>query len=220
MLCNRSDKGYLRALIRCCILILCSCYASAQTLVVDSNGEKLRQFYLSLDVSHLWLKGHDIDWETGLPNGGFANKTYCTKFVAATCKRLNIYTQRPSGPGHSFSANTLYDWMSTKEAQKKGWVRIEAGSLISMYSAAQQYANGGKVVVVLYKDKSGNTPGHSALVRPAIIGYDDLVNVGPVLMQAGNINSDSVRLTKTFGKAVKNFPDENILFYFNDNKIW
>jgi len=76
------------------------------------------------------------------------------------------------------------------------------------------------VVVVVYKDYSGSTPGHSALVMPAAITYDDVKKSGPVLIQAGNFNSDSTRFMRTFRKRIQRWPDDAISFYYNKNKVF
>lgn len=69
-------------------------------LTADSNGMKLRSFYLGLDVEHLWIKGHHVNWETGVPDRNdneYDKRTHCSRFVAAGCKRHNIYILRPPG---------------------------------------------------------------------------------------------------------------------------
>jgi hypothetical protein len=217
-----NSNYYIRALIYVSVFIVLSVRVSAQALVIDSSGAKLRAFYQHMDVTHLWLKGHNIDWETGrtVSDGISNNNTYCTRFVAATCKRLNICTLRPTDYETHFSANAMFDWMQTSEAKKKGWVPIIADDPFDVFSTAQKYANKGTVVVVVYKDNSGGTPGHSALVMPAVITYDEVKKSGPVLIQAGNFNSDSTRFMRTFRKRIQRWPDDAISFYYNKNKVF
>ena len=68
-------------------VLLCSfiAYAQRPAVLIDSNGYKLSAFYRSLDVEHLWIKGHHADWETGIPDkddDDVNNKrTHCSRFV-------------------------------------------------------------------------------------------------------------------------------------------
>ena len=108
--------------------LLCAAQSFAQQLTVpDVHGEKLRQFYLSMDVEHLWIAGQHINWETGVadnPDATHNVKTHCSSFVAAACKRLNIYILRPPEHAQGLLANAQFDWLKTPEAAGKGWKPI------------------------------------------------------------------------------------------------
>ena len=71
-------------------------------LRIEPAGQQLKEFYFSLDVEHLWIAGNHVNWETGVadkPEATSENHTHCSAFVAAACKRLNMYILRP--PDHS-----------------------------------------------------------------------------------------------------------------------
>jgi hypothetical protein len=189
----------------------------AQMLNVDSNGYRLKKFYLNLGVTTKWQNGHEIEWETGIAKSSeiVNKKTYCTRFVAATCKKAGVYTLHPEYPTDKFGANTLYDWLDSRKARKSGWKLVEGSDLLEIYCHAQQYANNGRLVIAIYKDPS-RRPGHSALIMPAIVGCEEIRAIGPVLIQAGGRNSDSLRLSTGFRKRIHSWPEEKILLYYNE----
>jgi hypothetical protein len=186
-----------------------------QTLVSDSRGRALKEFYLSLGVETHWIAGAHINWETGEPDDLNASQdihTHCSAFVAAACKKLNIYILRP--PEHSLQllSNAQYDWLLSKEGRQNGWVPIDTGNV---YYAAQERADKGYVVICIYKSMDPALPGHIAIVRPAEITSEKLVASGPMLVMAGTHNFNYISLKSGFGTHISGWPEKEILFYFN-----
>ena len=189
------------------------------TLKIDSSGYKLKEFYLSLNVSNLWLAGHRINWETGEPdtsNTTTETKTHCSAFVASACKRLGIYILRPPEHGQVLLSNAQYEWLFTNEAQEDGWKHIDGDD----FKSAQQYANSGSVVVAVYKNPNKKKAGHIALVMPAETDNNILNEEGPNIIQAGIENSDSINLREGFKHHIKDWPESDIVFFYNEKKIW
>ena len=183
---------------------------------MNEKGRALKKFYLDLRVEELWISCHYINWETGEPDSSSLDQnihTHCSAFVAAACKRLNIYLLRP--PDHKMQLlanNAQYDWLSSPDAGKKGWKAITAGN---NYEEAQQYANNGYVVIAVIKNKDLRLPGHIALVRPAEISKEKLAESGPMLIMAGTHNFNYISLKSGFKTHISGWPSQEVLFYFN-----
>jgi len=189
------------------------------TLKVDSSGYKLKEFYLSLDVNNLWLAGYRINWETGEPdtsNTTTVIKTHCSAFVASACKRLGIYILRPPEHRQVLLSNAQYEWLFTNEAQEDGWKHVDGDD----FKSAQQYANSGLVVVAVYKNPNKKKAGHIALVMPAETDENILNEEGPNIIQAGIENSDSIFLREGFKHHIKVWAENDIVFFYNEKKIW
>ena len=198
------------------ILLLSCLSAQAQrVLQVDQKGNNLKTFYLSLKVESLWLAGSHIDWQTGLPNKPDAttNKhTHCSAFVAATCKKVNMYILRPPDHGQQLLANAQFNWLSTSEAADAGWRLITRGNF---YDSAQSMANRGMVVIAICKNPDEKKPGHAALVMPMEISSDELDQQGPEVIMAGTHNYNAVSLKVGFRSHLKEWPEHEVLFYYN-----
>src|SRR4249919_421016 len=101
---------------------------SQDLLSVDKKGHALKEFYLGLRVEALWISGQHVNWETGEPDNLNTDQdihTHCSAFVAAACKRLNIYILRPPDHPMQLLANAQYDWLRSAESVKMGWKAIE-----------------------------------------------------------------------------------------------
>jgi hypothetical protein len=200
---------------------MCAAEAYAQQLTVpDERGEKLRQFYLDMDVEHLWLAGQHINWETGVadsPDATHNVKTHCSAFVAATCKRLNIYVLRPPDHAQGLLANAQYDWLKTPEAAGKGWKAINEKD---KYWTAQNYANTGYVVIAVCKNPDKHKPGHAALVMPAKLTLSELSETGPKLIQAGSKNYNCVSLKEGFKHHITQWPENEIALYVYSKSVF
>jgi hypothetical protein len=184
-------------------------------LLINEKGHALKKFYLDLRVEELWISGHHINWETGEPDSSSSDQdihTHCSAFVAAACKRLNIYLLRPPDHKMQLLANAQYDWLSSPDAGKKGWKAIAAGN---NYEEVQQYANNGYVVIAVIKSKDVRSPGHIALVRPAEISKEKLAASGPMLIMAGTHNFNYISLKSGFKSHISEWPEQEVLFYFN-----
>jgi hypothetical protein len=192
--------------------------AFCQTIKVDSVGMKLRQFYLNKNVENKWIAGQHINWETGEPDNPNATKgikTHCSAFVASVCKQKNIYILRPPEHKTGLLANAQFDWLFSEEAYKIGWRQL----IDSIYEKAQELANKGYIVAAVYKNANPKKPGHIALVMPTEKSIEDLYNEGPTLIQAGQINQNSIILKNAFKHHIKEWSSatKNIIFFYNVN---
>lgn len=183
-------------------------------LEITPAGERLKSFYLSMDVENLWIAGHHVDWETGnpdMPNSKHGNKTHCSAFIASVCKKLGIYILRPPEHGQLLLANAQYDWLDSDDAKKIGWRKLNAN--VEMYAQAQQLANTGKVVVAIYKNTDITEPGHAALVMPAERSLKLIENEGPEIIMAGTHNHNFISLKNGFHSHITEWPEHAIAFF-------
>lgn len=201
------------------LIIICYGMAYGQdttTIAIDSNGQKLRNFYLGLDVAHLWLKGHHVDWQTGQRDENDVldnHRIHCNRFVVAAAARLGINMERPTK--HT-GANEQYDWLISKKATVEGWLPVDGDSLEQYYNA-QQYANKGFMVVAVCKNKNEDFSGHIALVMPFVTTQERIYKQGPMMIQAGTYNSAGTPLKEGFKKHIGRWPEPGIKLYYNFN---
>lgn len=128
------------------------------SLHVSPCGQKLKSFYLNMDVLHKWLSGQHIDWQTGVPDDPDAVsgiRTHCSAFVAAACERLGIYILRPPEHRQELLANAQYSWLNSKDAGSAGWHLIEHNVLYE----AQKMADQGYIVVACAQNPDRHKPG-------------------------------------------------------------
>jgi hypothetical protein len=201
-------------------LILATQWAGAQDLLQpDAKGAGLKDFYLSLHVEEGWIAGSHVDWETGVadrPDATTAIHTHCSAFVAAACKRLNIYILRPPEHGEVLLANAQYDWLVTPDAVKAGWRPLSGDHL---YEQAQSMANQGRVVVALCRNPDPHKPGHIALVTPARVTDVELQDAGPMVIMAGTHNYNRISLKNGFRTHLSGWPENSVLFYYNTHTL-
>jgi hypothetical protein len=191
--------------------------AAQERLHIDDKGKALKNFYLRLNVENLWISGQHVDWESGEPDKPEAEQdihTHCSAFVAAACKRLNVYILRPPEHKTMLLANAQYEWLSSPEGQQNGW-RAVAGA--NIYEEAQRYANSGHLVIATFKNADPKIPGHIALVTPAAITMDKIAESGPMLIMAGTHNFNYISLKSGFRNHITEWPEQSILFYYNSN---
>ncbi len=219
--CKHCDSKTRISLLRIISLIIVLIFSrqslTAQIVPIDSNGLRLRNFYVSLGVVAKWQNGYEIDWETGTAKTKHVvnDRSYCTRFVAAACKRLKIYTLNPNTCPHNFGTGALCDWLQSPYSHTSGWKLVEGSDPLDIYCLGQQYANNGKVVIVIFKDLF-RPPGHAGLIMPSLVTCDEVKKIGPVLIAAGGNNSDSIRLNQNFKIRIKSWPEKNILVYYNE----
>ena len=191
--------------------------AIAQTVfTVSDSGAALRKYYQSLDVEHLWLRGHHINWETGIPDSSTTQhniKTHCSVFVAAALKRKNIYILRPPDHSQTLLANAQYDWLRTRTAERTGWYELSGNSVADVYDSAQIYANEGFVVAAVFQNSDERKSGHIALVMPGEVSSEMLDEEGPLLIMAGHKNSENIYLKEGFEKHISQWPEPDIKFF-------
>jgi len=203
------------------VLLFCSSALIAQqTYVLDEFGEKLKQFYQSLNVETHWISGQHINWETGEPSDRDDThnlKTHCAAFVAAACQRLKVVILRPPGHAQDLLSNAQFDWLSTSAAVAQAWKHI-AGD--NRYAQAQDLANKGFVVVAVAKNSDDRKPGHIALVMPAVITDKDLTENGPQIIMAGAKNYTNISLKTGFKGFYSKWPESQIEFYYYQNPVF
>ena len=183
---------------------------------LSAEGKKLREFYKSLNVENLWLSGQHVNWETGVqdnPEAEKGNHTHCSAFVAAACKRMNIYILRPPEHGQILLSNAQADWLDSEKGRSEGWQVIMGNNL---YENVQNMANGGKVVLAVFKNPDPSKPGHIALIMPTKFPKEEIIESGPKLIMAGEKNWNQVNLKTGFKYHVHHWPENEIKFYYNN----
>ena len=188
-----------------------------QEYIIDSNGYKLKDYYLGLNVHDLWLSGNTVDWLSGIADTSTVGSTHCSAFVAAACQRINTYILRPPEHTQTLLANAQFDWLQTQAAAQNGWILITDTDPYKIFSAAQDLANKGYVVTALVKNPDTTESGHIALVMPGQISYDSLRSYGPFVIMAGTNNYNKISLLKGFSSHIISWPEKSIWFYYNRN---
>lgn len=189
-------------------------------LQIEPAGRQLKEFYFSLGVEHLWIAGNHVNWETGeadKPEATAGKHTHCSAFVAAACKRLNMYILRPPDHGQLLLANAQYDWLASPAAREAGWKPVESTSL-TLYETVQRLANQGYVVVAICKNPDEKVPGHAALVLPENTSREKLEDSGPAVIMAGTHNHPMITLAAGFKSHLPEWPEHVVKFYSNDRK--
>jgi murein DD-endopeptidase MepM/ murein hydrolase activator NlpD len=132
-----------------------------------------------------------------LPGGGY---TYCNIFLWDVTRALGaeiphwvnaagkIATPHSSG-AYEVNINGGVDWMKDYGVPAHGWRASTADE-------AQDYANAGKVAVVMWKNPTGHH-GHTAVIRPG-----EIDSKGPATAQAGSINFNMGHMKDGFGNIV------------------
>ncbi len=202
------------------LLMEVSCMVNAQREIkISEKGDSLKTFYLSLNVENLWIAGNHVKWDTGEadhPDATSGNHTHCSAFVAAACKKLNLYVLRPPEHKQILLANAQYDWFTGTDAAADGWKPVTGNNV---FAIAQTLANNGVVVMVMCKNPDDSKPGHAALVMPAEITMNKLAEDGPFVIQAGTHNHNKISLRAGFKSHLIDWPASNILFYYNTRPL-
>jgi len=193
------------------IVAFSTAYAQ-RTLTISPRGDSLKAFYLSLNVENLWIAGNHVKWQTGEadhPDATSGNHTHCSAFVAAACKRLNMYVLRPPEHKQELLASAQYEWLSGSDAQADGWKPV------SGYEAAQSLANTGMVVIAICKNPDEKKPGHAALVMPDQLTRRQLAEDGPSVIMAGTHNHNKIALKVGFKSHLTEWPEHVVAFFYN-----
>ncbi len=204
------------------ILFLSFNYTRAQvTLSVSPEGQHLREYYLSLDVEHLWLSGQKVNWDSGKPDrlAERPGKTHCSAFAAAACYRMNIFILRPPFHKQNLLANAQFDWLKSEAAADTGWVRVTGKNIYEIWKQAQRLANAGVPVVASCENPNPSEPGHIAMIFPSVVPVDTILATGPRVIQAGAINRVDAPLKTGFGRHIESWPEESIWFYYYKPKV-
>jgi hypothetical protein len=197
------------------IFLLASTIGYSQTILkITQSGNKLKQAYIAMDVEHLWIAKHHINWETGVPDKPEAHegtRTHCSAFVASACEKLDIYILRPPQHGQVLLANAQEEWLNSNDAQKQGWQKLNDDD--SLYKKAQELANKGKVVVAICRNPVHSKPGHVGLVIPFECSPEQLKQEGPEIIMAGTHNYNYIPLIKAFKSHITSWPSHEIEFF-------
>jgi hypothetical protein len=180
---------------------------------VGGSGRRLAEVLDGMDVEHLWLSGHYVDWKTGAPRERAVtdgkSHTHCSAFVAAACQRLNVYILRPPDHSETQLANAQADWLR-EEGAKTGWKPVRDGV------RAQHLANRGVIVVAVYKSHDPKKSGHIAIVRPDAKGDDKIRVEGPQVIQAGMTNHQSTSLKEGFRHHPDAWSKQEVRYYAHE----
>lgn len=199
-------------------LLVLSVAFGQEYLRVSREGEKLQQYYLSLDVEHKWISGHHVVWDSGqpdMPGSVHGNKTHCSAFAAAACKKAGIYLLHPPEHGQVLLANAQYDWLQSAAGAQAGWREISGGE---RYFKCHQLANNGRIVVAVYQNLDHSKPGHIALIMPKERSRNLLLNEGPELIMAGTHNHNYISLKSGFSSHISSWPENEILFFAQEQR--
>ncbi|OWK34516.1 hypothetical protein FRUB_10487 [Fimbriiglobus ruber] len=181
---------------------------------ITPEGKKLAESLDAMDVEHLWIPKHRVAWKTGKSLGpelmDGRSHTHCSAFVAAVCLRHDVYILRPPEHTTTLLANAQADWLAG-EGEKKGWKSVKTAT------AAQQQANQGKLVVVVFKEANPEKSGHIAIVRPSTKSDADIRESGPEVIQAGKTNANSTSAREGFKNHKAAWPD-GLRYYVHELK--
>jgi hypothetical protein len=179
---------------RCSPVFLAACLSSLCALGaggVTPGGAQLTERLSAMDVEHHWLPGNRLsDWRTGAP-APRPGKTHCSAFLAAACERVGVDMLHPPEHGEHHLATAQAEWLRT-EGPRHGWSPVASPFL------AQELANLGRVVVVLYPSPDPARSGHAALVRACAKSEAQLEAEGPQIIQAGARNATSTTVQEGF----------------------
>lgn len=173
----------------CIPLLVAACLGAGE---VTPSGAQLTERLSAMDVEHHWLPGNRLsDWRTGAPDPRKAGHTHCSAFLAAACERLGVDMLHPPEHGENYLATAQAEWLQ-REGPRHGWSPVASPFL------AQQLANQGRVVVVLYPSPDPARSGHAALVRASDKSDALLEAEGPQIIQAGARNASSTSVQEGF----------------------
>jgi len=158
---------------------------------ITASGQHMLQVLERMDVEHLWLANTKVHWRTGEPRSGHGH-THCSAFAAAAGERFGIYMLRPPQHSADLLASAQGRWFESERGRHDGW-RPVTTSL-----EAQQLANQGVLVILVFINPDAHVPGHVAVVRPAVKSAKALAEEGPQTIQAGLHNFSN-------GTAVQSF---------------
>jgi hypothetical protein len=114
---------------------------------------------------------------------------------------VGVYLLRPPQHGQLLLANAQAKWLQSSAAQNEGWQRVYR------MEEAQQFANRGHLVVVVFLSPDPHVPGHIAIVRPSETSMRSLAESGPQIAQAGNHNHASTSVRIGFNNHPGAFPN-------------
>ena len=185
-------------------------FADETTTQVSAKGRWLAAQLDAMGVEGKWIAGQHVDWRSGLPDGrpvsSEGRHTHCSAFVAAAAEALGVHILRPPEHGQVLLANAQYRWLEGDGAAE-GWRELPDAA------AAQAAANAGELVVASYLSHRDNKPGHIAIVKPAERSAEEIADAGPLVIQAGTVNSAAISLRDGFAGHPAAWRDKEARFY-------
>jgi hypothetical protein len=196
--------------IAAALLAAASALAGPASDLVSPKGQRLAAVLDGMGVENKWIAGQHIDWRSGLPDGrperSSGRHTHCSAFVAAAAEKLGVYILRPPEHGQVLLANAQFEWLGDAGAAE-GWRELPDGQ------AAQAAANDGALVVAAYRSHRPDKPGHIAIVHPAARTEAQLAQDGPLVAQAGSVNSASISLRAGFAGHPAAWERQEVRYY-------
>jgi len=167
---------------------------------ITAEGHRLADLLDSMHVEKLWLAKEHVNWETGEADRpatyeGPGKATHCSAFAAAVGERLNVYMLRPPDHSQILLASAQAEWFHETQGINAGWKALEGPDHDRW---AQELANQGNLVVIVYESPDPHKPGHIVIVRPSDKSQDDLHKDGPQIAQAGTDNYSSSIAARSF----------------------
>jgi len=173
------------------------------------TGHRLANLLDSMHVETLWLAHNHVNWETGEADRpetyqGPGRATHCSAFAAAVGERLNIYMLRPPEHSQILLASAQAEWFHETNAARTGWKSLEGPGHDRW---AQELANQGNLVVIVYESPDPHKPGHIVIVRPSEKSLEALHKEGPQVAEAGTENYSSFIAARSFTYHPGAWPD-------------
>ena len=188
-------------------------FAAPSTESISTKGLWLADELNSMGVETKWIAGQRVDWRSGLPNGKPITRpgrhTHCSAFVAAAAEKLRVYILRPPEHSSVLLANAQSEWLE-ENGGVAGWRALPDGE------AAQAAANSGELVVASYRSHRADSSGHIAIVKPASRSAEEIASEGPLVIQAGTINSAAISLRTGFAGHPPAWRDQEVRFYAHE----
>jgi len=187
--------------------------AEPSTETVSAKGQSLAAELDAMGVETKWIAGERVDWRSGLPNGKPLTRpgrhTHCSAFVAAAADKLGVYILRPPQHSSVLLANAQNAWLRDDGAAE-GWHELPDAT------AAQAAANDGELVVASYLSRRPDTPGHIAIVRPAARSVEEIAADGPLVIQAGTVNSAAISLREGFAGHPRAWRGQGLSYFAHE----
>lgn len=183
---------------------------------ITANGYKLADMIDSMHVDQLWQAHRHVNWETGETDrsadyAGPGRATHCSAFAAAVGERLNVYMLRPPEHGQVLLASAQARWFRSPEGVQAGWQPLQGPG---HEQRAQQLANQGNLVVIVYESPDPHRPGHIVIVRPSEKSPEEFFREGPQVAQAGATNFSSGIAATSFLHHPGAWPD-GVRYYWH-----
>jgi len=183
---------------------------------ITPEGYRLADVIDAMHVEQLWQAKEHINWETGQPDRpanyeGPGKATHCSAFAAALGERLHVYMLRPPQHSQILLASAQAEWFHEKDGVEKGWQPLNAQG---REQRAQELANQGSLVVIVYESPNPHTPGHIVIVRPSEKSPEDFRKEGPQVAEAGTNNYSSFIAARSFTHHPGAWPD-GVRYYWH-----